>query len=456
MRSPIVALLCFAGCVSRPDPGLGWEDVPADHSRPAAPPAQVREGKVPIDLPTALRLAGAHSLDIALVREKLHEAYARVRLAEERLWPTLGPAFSFRRHEGLTQDTGGAIVDVDKQLAFAGGGASLRWEVGEAIYAALSASQRYEGGKARLEAAEREVLLEAGTAYYDLVRERLRARVAEQSTGVSERLAAQLEISVAAGRGFRGDVLRARVRAASSRLELLRAREAMRQASIRLGSILRLAPGIDLVPAEEAPPILDLVPLGSKDDALLAEALERRPEVREARSELEAARSDQSGALWGPLVPTVQGDVVLGGLGVVPGNLGATTDYAVTVGWRIGPGGLFDPGRRDLADARARQAEIQVERVRQRVAEELLSGLNRLRSADEQRKLAEQAVLDAEAGLTLNQQRQDRDIGLPLEVLQAEEALTKARLDLHTTVVAYDQAQLRVFASLGHKHTAAR
>lgn len=62
----------------------------------------------------------------------------------------------------------------------------------------------------------------------------------------------------------------------------------------------------------------------------------------------------------------------------------------------------------------------------------------------------------AKEALTLNQQRQAQNIGIPLEVIQAEEALTRARLDLFGAITAYNQAQLRLFTVTGRKHAPGR
>ncbi len=448
----------LAGCSSAERPwDLPWPREPEGYVESAAPSATpVREGRFKIDLPTVLRLAGANSLELAYVREKVHEAYALAGMAEEKFWPTAGPILAFRRHEGLTQATEGAFLEVDKQQTFAGLGARLRWDLGDAIFSTLSASQRYESHKSLLDAARESVLMEAALAYYELLREHLRAQVSGQSAEVSGKLAAELDASVQAGRGFRGDMLGARVQSAASRLQLLRSREAIQLASIRLGALLRLAPGIELEPAEAVPGPLELVSLSSADAELLKEALDRRPEVRQAEAEMVAHRHDRSAAGWGPLLPEIQVDAAAGGLGAVPSDLESTEVYAVTLGWRLGSGGLFDPARRRLAESRVRQAEIQLERVRQRISEEVLSSLARVRAKAGQVKLADQAVRDAVEALDLTRERQSRQIGLPLEVLRAEEALTRARLDHYTAMIDYSQSQLRAFTHIGRRHAGNR
>ncbi len=450
--APLGLILLVAGCSSSSGAwDLPWAAEPVPYSPPSEVKAQrdIKQGQYPIDLATVRRLAGANSLDIAFMREKVREAYARSELAEERFWPSLGPEFVYRRHEGLTQGTDGAFVDVDKQQAFAGVRARLRWEVGDAIFESLSAAQRYEGSLRALEGTELNSVLEASLAYFDLVRDHLRSRVAGQSAAVSAKLEKQLDASVLAGRGFRGDVLRVRVQLAASRLQEMRARESIQVASMRLVSLLRLVAGIELVPAEEIPALLSLVPSDAPEEQLVQEALQTRPEIREAAAEISAARHAENGAVWGPLIPEVQAEGLGGSLGPIWSDSESTEDYVVALGWRIGPGGLFDRGRQRLAESRVRQAEIHLERVRQRVGDQVRTAFAQSKAKREQLRVAEQAVRDAEEALTLNQERQDRDIGLPLEVLQAEEALTRARLDHFLTIIEHNQSQLRLFAAAG-------
>lgn len=417
----------------------------------AQPVRPVEAGPYAVDLPTVLRLAGANNLDVAIVRESAHEAYGAERIAEEKFWPTAGLSALFRRHEGLTQGTDGKFVDVDKQQLFAGGRMQARWEPGDAIFSKLAASQRFEGSLHRLEAAEQSVSLEAAVAYFDLLREVLRGRISEQSVQISEKLVAQLESAVSLGRSFKGDLLRSRVQLAGHRLNVLRAKESMGVASIRLASILRLAQEIQLVPVEDRAAPLALVPPETTVEVALRDAFDKRPEIQEALAELAASRHEQTSATWGAAIPDVYVDVAPGGLGPTPGKMRDTLDYSVMMGWRIGPGGLFDPGRQHLADARAAKAEINLERARQRVTEQVSIAWTQWKSRLEQMQIAEQAIKDAEEALDLNVKRQATGVGIPLEVIQAEEALTRARLDYLTSVIDFNQAQLRLFAYRGSR-----
>ncbi len=447
MRRVALALVALAGCSAGPrEWERSWLPEPVPYAAKGQP---VVEGTQPIDLPTVMRLAGANSLDVAWVREKVHEAHARRTLATERFLPTVGGAFTYKRHEGVTQATDGTFVDVEKQQTFGGGQGTLSWQLGEAVYETLATSRRLEGARAGLAAAERTAVLDAAIAYFDLVRETMKAQVAEDSAKAAEKMAADLKVGVDAGHGFQGDVLRARVRAADSRLARSRATASAKQASIRLVSLLRLSPGIDLVPVEEAPARLALVPEGMREADWIAQALASRPEVRAAEAEAAATRHEASAAVYAPLVPDVQGSASGGQLGDTLGNSGDTADYAVSVGWKVGPGGLFDLGRRDLTVAKRGQAEVELALVRQRVVDEVRQARAALSNRAEQLALADDEVKDAAEALRLNEERRKAGMGLPLELLEAQVALARAQADQATALADYDQAQLRLLLSSG-------
>src|SRR5260370_30938306 len=74
-----------------------------------------------IDLATALRLAGARSIDIQLARETLAEASAAKESAIERSLPWVAPGVTHRRHDNLIQNTEGTLEQAHKQSYAPGG-----------------------------------------------------------------------------------------------------------------------------------------------------------------------------------------------------------------------------------------------------------------------------------------------------------------------------------------------
>src|SRR6516165_2316622 len=86
------------------------EQAPAPAKVPAAPVFDSREvfpadtEVLDIDLPTALRLANAGNPTIALARQRVAEAYARLRQAQLVVLPDLQLTPSYLRHDGRIQN----------------------------------------------------------------------------------------------------------------------------------------------------------------------------------------------------------------------------------------------------------------------------------------------------------------------------------------------------------------
>src|SRR5262245_9398200 len=90
---------------------------------PSASGADVRV--LPIDLPTALRLADANNPTVALARERINEAYAFLRHAQVLMLPNLQTGPAYLRHDGLLQNSTGLVFSTSKWNFFEVGGASL-------------------------------------------------------------------------------------------------------------------------------------------------------------------------------------------------------------------------------------------------------------------------------------------------------------------------------------------
>ena len=105
--------------------------VPEPHGTPAAGAAEDSTNesptgpleRYPIDLPSALRLARAQNYQIALARERITEALARLEQTQILLLPSLTIGASYHQHEGRIQETNGNILEVSRNSGYAGLGA---------------------------------------------------------------------------------------------------------------------------------------------------------------------------------------------------------------------------------------------------------------------------------------------------------------------------------------------
>jgi outer membrane protein TolC len=400
-----------------------------------------------IDLPTALRLAGANNLDVQIAREKVNEARAAHDSARAKFFPWISPSIVVRRHDENIQAVNGPILDADKQSLAAGITLNAQLDLGETYYQSLAAKQLVRSNEAAFAGRQREVTLRAATAYFDLARARASVIAAEEAARITGRHAEQIATTAEAGLTFQGDA--ARVRGARERAELVlvRSRTDQRLAAARLSELLHIDPAVELTPLDADLAPLSLLTANDEVGPLVSRALAARPELDEAAARVDIARTAHRGAIYGPMVPTVGAQLGVGGLGGGPGNSSLTHDFDMSsdvsfgVSWRVGPGGLFDRNRRRETAARERQVELELEKIRDLIRRQVVEQHARLRSLGTQIELARKTLEAADLTARLSRQRRETGVSAVLEDLQAEEELARARRDYLATVADYNLAQ---------------
>ena len=432
----------------------GGEASPAPSFLPATVKAATTEAEARlIDLTTVLRLAGAQNLDVQIAAQRLEEARAAHRVALEQFFPGLFPGLAYRRHDDLLQDTAGDLVDVHKGSYAPGVGLAAQTDVGGALYGTRETRALSTASEHGLAAQRAESVLAAAQAYFDLARAQAAVTVAEEALRISREHEDQLHRAVGIGLAFRGEELRVRAEAGHNALALRQTREQQRVAGIRLAQMLQLDPRIELRARDAELVPLSLVPEDASLDSLVEQALSARPEMSQEAARLAAARDAEAGVRYGPLFPTFSAQVFAGGLGGGrrgrPGAFGASQDYVLAVGWRIGPGGLFDAARVAEARARLEGARLQAEKRRQGVAGEVTEAVARVASLSDQIASGKEALAAAEETLRLSQQRKEFGVAAVLERILAEQDLTRARMDYLSAVAEYDKAQYALARAVG-------
>jgi outer membrane protein TolC len=406
-----------------------------------------------IDLPTALRLAGAQNLDIQLAREKVAEAHANHDSAIERFFPWLSPGVAFRGHDNLIQATEGNVIDVHKKSYAPGLTLTIQTDIGDAIFKAIEARQLLNASDHALDAQREETIAAAAQGYLDLVKAKSAVGVAAEAVTISDEYERQIDRAVEAGIAFKGDALRVKVQHERDRLALRRAQEERTTASARLARILHLEPGVELDARESTPAPLSLASAREPALRLIEEAFAARPEIEQSAALVLAAREAKNGAVYGPMIPTLGAQAFAGHFGGgrsgQPGRFGESEDYAASLSWRVGPGGLFDVGQIRAKQSRMRAAALDAEKVRDRIAFEIVTSRERVLSLADQLATAKQALADAEQSLRLDRERKEFGVGVVLETIVAEQELTRARNDYLATVAEYDKAQYSLLAALG-------
>ncbi len=419
----------------------------------AADPGGITTNPIaPIDLPTALRLAHAQNLDVQIACERLNEARGNRESAVEQFLPWIAPGAGFRRHDGRIQAVDGTMLDVEKQSYTVGGSVTAQIDLGDAIYRSLASKQLVTAADQAVESQQQDSTLAAAQGYYDLAKAKALVEVVNEAFRISADYQQEVHEAVGAGLAFKGDELRVQVQTERYQIALRQAREQQRLAAARLAQTLHLDASVELVPQDT-----DLVPLtliGTASlDALIQQALRMRPEMKQSQALVTAAQQAKNGAVYGPLVPSVGAQAFVGGLGGgkgnATGNFGDTEDYFVGLGWRIGPGGLFDAGRIHASRARLEAARLSGTKLQDEIARQVVEGHTRVHSLLDQLATTRQNLTTAGDALRLTRERKQFGVGVVLEDIQAQQELTRARSDYLTVVAEFNKTQYGLVRAVG-------
>ena len=130
--------------------------------------ADTNSASQPIDLPTALRLAGAQNLDVQIAREKVREAKANQQNAVAQFFPWISAGMVYRQHDQNIQDVQGSIIDVDKYSYAPGAALTAQVELGDAWFKSLAAKQTAQAAVHGQEVQRQEAVLAAAQGYFNL------------------------------------------------------------------------------------------------------------------------------------------------------------------------------------------------------------------------------------------------------------------------------------------------
>jgi outer membrane protein TolC len=440
IQHPLASILCTVGVLAL--------------TLCAGPAQTTNEEPYLIDLPTALRLAGAQNLDIQIARERLSEAEANRVSALEQFFPWISLGVSYHRRDGVAQAVpSGIISDAHYQSYSPGGTLAAQVALGDAIYNSLAAKQLVRASDQALETQRLDATLRAAQGYFELAKAAALVDVQGEALKTSQDYEHQLQNAVEAGILFRGDLLRVKTQSEHYGIALRQAQERQRVAGAELALTLHLDSKIELVPRATVLTPLTLFATNSSLDVLVAQALQSRPELKQSQALLLAARAAKNGAVYGPLIPSLGAQAFGGGLGGGPdggpSTFAAEGDYLVGMSWRIGPGGLFDSGRINASKARLATVELGEAKLKDVITTQVVTNLVRVQSLAAQITLAQQNLATATDTLRLTRERKQYGVGIVLEDIQAQQDLTQARSDYFSALAEYNKAQYGLNTAVG-------
>jgi outer membrane protein TolC len=431
------------------------------------------EHPLPIDLPYALRLVNTSNPTIAIARERVNEAYARLREAQALWLPDLwvggnpdNSAFlpMFYHHDGNIQSANGNVFPVTKDNFAFPFGTSLNFQVGDALFGPRIARNLVQAQQAQSRVVVNNVQLDVALTYLDL----LRAYGALAVNAETLRKAEQMQnYAVSAERSGLGkttaDAQRAETEVQLRREERFQLLGQAAAASARLAQLLLLEPTADLVPTDKAVLPIELVPGTIAIQELVMTGWMNRPELAESRSQVAAASVRWRQARTRPLLPTLSvvyygadfaggSDLAFGTTGL--SHWGGRDDFMAQASWELKNLGFGDIARSRAAGSQYRQSTLHVIEVQAQVAAEVTAAAKLVQARKEALARAEEAVRHAEEmwirllkaafGLAGEARKYDA-----LEPLIAEQQLHEARMRYLDAVIGYNRDEFRLYWAMG-------
>lgn len=381
----------------------------------------------PLSLADVVRETRSHSAEVRAAADNVKAAKARIGQWQSRRKPQVSLVGSATRFDDVSElEFGGQKIEVvpdhletltlqlDQVL-------DITNQIGTGVSQAKLYALASEYGLVSVEA---DASLEATTVFYDLLRAEQSVKVAQAALDAyREQLKTNTRL-YEGGVGQKIDMLRAQSQVADAERELVRQQNARSSARSRLNDLI----GRDLDAATTVVTSDDPAPEAALDrPALIRQAQDRRAEALAAETEVRAAEKGIKLAR-----SSADPRVTVG----LAGNYYPTTSFqyvrqstaALTLGVSIP---LYEGGlaRERVKEARAlvNSTKARGERVRRDIALQVQNAALDVETARKRLEASNSAVTAASAARELALQRHEAQVGLYLEVTDAQAALTLAQ-----------------------------
>lgn len=418
-----------------------------------------------IDFSMALATAAGQNPQVQFASARIQESLARWDAARVLWLPSLRAGVSYNKHEGTLQNTSGQIQDVSRSslntglgLGSVGAGSpavpgiQARFHVADALFQPKIAACGAIADEHAATTVTNDLLLDTSLAYLQLLRSKQEEVIARETLQNAKHLAELTASFADSGQGPQADADRAQTELSIRQNEVSRSEESVKVASARLAELIKVDPTLSIVPQEPTIVPIDLVVDAELGD-LISTGLMNRPELAESRSLVCEAIHRFKREKYSTLVPSVilgiSSSGFGGGRGGTVGTFRDRFDFLGGVYWEMRNFGLGDHAARHLAAAQLDQAEARQVAVMDRIAREISEAHAQVTSRRQQRANAERAIKAATNSYNRNMERIREGQGLPIEVLQAIDALDQARREYLRTLVDYNEAQFRLHRALG-------
>lgn len=403
-----------------------------------------------LDVRSVIQYALAKNLDIAYSGTQVDVAKGEHLQSIANLLPSVNGQFSMERFVGGEVFFGATPVSLDRTTYRPT--VSLEHEIhtgGGTIYQIKATKNRVLGVKDTQDRTVQQVLLDALSRYYEWLNDIAQLALANKSLSEAQEQVRVNKIRLKTGFGTDFEVLQSKSQEATAEGGVLQAQNEEAIAQYQMISVLNFPISTTLTPKfQEFTPVnyveatmtleeMFNVALAARPDLL---ALDKR--IKEARARYGQARSD--------LFPVLSFSGYVRGIGADMGDLSRTSQgfYVADVDL-LRNMGMNVAGRMKAEKARIKQSILEKERQVNAIKDTLAQAYYRWKFFEGQLGVTRKKVEAAKEAFRLAKARLKANVGINLEVIQAEADMVQAQSEYQNTIKNYNVSQLQLMYEMG-------
>ncbi|MBD3336287.1 MAG: hypothetical protein GF355_12295 [Candidatus Eisenbacteria bacterium] len=399
----------------------------------------------PWDLQTCLAMAQEGNLELAQARAATRVAKGQYHQSYGQILPSISGSLDFTRRgfgEAIAYEnpnTGEIVTRPGRYSNTYSLGGSIRQPVFdmESVYNIRSSMRRFDSSQHGQNAAHHDLILAVTERYYALLEALRLEHVAEEAVQLAGDQFRRTESLYQLGSVPRADVLQARVTLAGNELDLITARNTVRNERAQLAVAVGLSSGIEV----EIDTTLVLPPTEREwDERQLNDwAQSGRPDLLEVRADVRAAEEQVRAKTWSRF-PTVNATAFYGKQeaesGEILDDLAFNASWGFTLSLDVNPNPIDQlllgstQGAVEQSVWRARQERRRLDQKRLQVQLEIRQGILAWEEAEERLAAAQENLTYAEENLKLQRALYEGGGGTLLEWNNAQVELTRARSEV--------------------------
>ncbi|MEW6685611.1 MAG: TolC family protein [Candidatus Edwardsbacteria bacterium] len=401
----------------------------------------------PLTVGECVEIALENNPSLLKAKSSLAIASAGVQSASARVLPQIGASSGYTKSE---QSLSSALNTMQENYQTTFSATQTIFDLGQ--FSRLSAAKsNKKASEENFVNAKSLLVFNVKQAFYSLVKAKKLVEVAEGTLRQSEEQKKRVKKMQELGAASLADLLKVEVRLSENKLNLLKAKNALKNARLALAIVMGVDPQENLEIIDELPSAdMDTIP---SVENLIALALKEHPEIKETQANLRGAKSSVYTA-FSQKFPTLSASASYGYSSKEwPKN---NEMWKAHDSWSVGLNlnfhlfdGLLTEANIREAKARKRIAENTYQETRLTIISEVKKAYLELLQSKEKINLTKETIKQAEEDYRLTQERYRLGSASLLELLTSQVSLTQARQGEIEALCDYQIAKAQLERAVG-------